>query len=85
MEKHFNVFINYELQIIYIGFVVWDPRNMPEYVEIGDNCIVPKHKGNGYGKLQLQEAINEIIINDVKKNEFSPQANMKYPRVLHVH
>jgi len=50
-----------------IGFVAWDPRNMPEYVEIGDNCIVSKHKGNGYGKLQLQEAINRITENDVKK------------------
>lgn len=40
-----------------IGFVAWDPRNMPEYVEIGDNCIVSKHKGNGYGKLQLQIGI----------------------------
>lgn len=50
-----------------IGFVAWDPRNMPEYAEIGDNCIVSKHKGNGYGKLQLQEAINRITRNDVKK------------------
>ena len=50
-----------------IGFVAWDPRNMPEYAEIGDNCIVSKYKGNGYGKLQLQEAINRITQNDVKK------------------
>lgn len=50
-----------------IGFVAWDPRNMPEYAEIGDNCIVSKHKGNGYGKLQLREAINRITQNDVKQ------------------
>ncbi|ADL52962.1 GNAT family N-acetyltransferase [Clostridium cellulovorans] len=50
-----------------IGFVVWDPRNMPEYAEIGHNCIVPKYKGNGYGKIQLQEAVNRIIQNDVRK------------------
>lgn len=50
-----------------IGFVSWDPRNMPEYAEIGHNCIVSKHKGNGYGKMQLQEAINIIIQNNVKK------------------
>lgn len=50
-----------------IGFVVWDPRNMPEYAEIGHNCIASKHKSNGYGKIQLQEAVNRITQNDVKK------------------
>jgi len=50
-----------------IGFIGWDPRNMPEYVEIGHNCIAVKHKGKGYGKIQLQEAINRIVQNDVKK------------------
>lgn len=43
-----------------IGFVSWDPRNRPEYVEIGHNCILTKYKGNGYGKLQMKEAINRI-------------------------
>ncbi|GGF86288.1 hypothetical protein GCM10010912_34480 [Paenibacillus albidus] len=50
-----------------IGFVSWDPRNMPEYAEIGHNCIASKHKGKGYGKMQLQEAVNRIIRNDVRK------------------
>lgn len=50
-----------------IGFVSWDPRNMPVYAEIGYNCIASKHKGNGYGKIQLQEAINRVIQNDVIK------------------
>lgn len=50
-----------------IGFIAWDPRNMPEYAVIGDNCIVTEHKGKGYGKLQLQEAINRITQYDVKK------------------
>jgi ribosomal protein S18 acetylase RimI-like enzyme len=50
-----------------IGFVLWDPRNMPEYAEIGYNCIVSKHKSNGYGKIQLQEAVNRITQNDVRK------------------
>lgn len=50
-----------------IGFVSWDPRNMPEYVEIGYNCIATKYKGKGYGKLQLQEAVNRIIQSDLKK------------------
>jgi ribosomal protein S18 acetylase RimI-like enzyme len=50
-----------------IGFVFWDPRNMPEYAEIGHNCIASKHKSNGYGKIQLQEAVNRITQNDVRK------------------
>ena len=50
-----------------IGFVSWDPRNLPEHVIIGHNCIASKYKGKGYGKLQLQEAINRITKNSVKK------------------
>lgn len=43
-----------------IGFICWDPRNSPEYVEIGHNGIKTKFKGNGFGKLQLQEAVYRI-------------------------
>jgi ribosomal protein S18 acetylase RimI-like enzyme len=50
-----------------IGFVSWDPRKMPQYAEVGHNCIATKHKGNGYGKIQLQEAVNRILQNHVKK------------------
>jgi ribosomal protein S18 acetylase RimI-like enzyme len=50
-----------------IGFVSWDPRNMPKYAEIGHNCIASKHKSNGYGKIQLQEGVNRITQNDVRK------------------
>ena len=50
-----------------IGFISWDLRNMPAYAEIGHNCIATKHKGNGYGKAQLREAVNRIIQNKVEK------------------
>jgi ribosomal protein S18 acetylase RimI-like enzyme len=40
---------------------------MPDYAEIGHNCIVSKYKGNGYGIMQLHEAVNRIAQNDVKK------------------
>lgn len=51
-----------------IGHISWNPKNRPDYVEIGHNCILTKYKGNGYGKLQLQEAIRRIIqYNDLKK------------------
>ncbi len=43
-----------------IGHISWDPRNMPEYVTLGHNCIASKYKGKGYGKRQLQEAIDRI-------------------------
>ena len=43
-----------------IGFVSWDPRHLPEYVEVGHNCIAAKHKGNGYGKAQMREAVRRI-------------------------
>lgn len=43
-----------------IGLISWDPRNQPDYVAIGHNCIRAKYKGNGYGKAQLNEALNRI-------------------------
>jgi hypothetical protein len=36
-----------------IGFVTWDPRNMPEYVEIGHNGIREKYKRQGYVRQSL--------------------------------
>lgn len=50
-----------------IGFISWDPRKMPEYTEIGHNCIASKYKGCGYGKIQLQEAVNRIVQNNPQK------------------
>ena len=43
-----------------VGFVTWDPRSRPEYVEIGHNGIREHCKGCGYGRLQLEEAIRRI-------------------------
>lgn len=43
-----------------IGFVTWDPRKRPEYVEIGHNAIREAYKGRGYGRMQLSEAIRRI-------------------------
>lgn len=50
-----------------IGFVSWDPRNLPISAEIGHNCIVTKYKGNGYGKRQMQKAIQCIIAQGAEK------------------
>ena len=44
-----------------IGFVTWDPRHRPDYVEIGHNGIRGKYKGRRYGRLQLLEALRRIM------------------------
>lgn len=43
-----------------IGFVTWDPRYIPDYVEIGHNGIRSAYKRKGYGHMQLEEAIRRI-------------------------
>ena len=43
-----------------IGFVTWDPRHRPDYVEVGHNGIREQYKGRGYGRLQLEEALRRI-------------------------
>ncbi|MFO7448294.1 MAG: GNAT family N-acetyltransferase [Ignavibacteriaceae bacterium] len=40
-----------------IGFVSWDPRNIPEEGIIGQNCILPAFRGKGYGKKQIEKVI----------------------------
>ena len=50
-----------------IGFVTWNPTNIPISAEIGHNCIAVKYKGNGYGKRQMQEAVKRIIAQGAEK------------------
>ena len=45
-----------------IGFITWDPRNRPEYVEIGHNGIREKYKKQGYGHKQLEEAVRRMLV-----------------------
>ncbi|MCL2558990.1 MAG: GNAT family N-acetyltransferase [Turicibacter sp.] len=59
-----------------IGVVMWDPRELPERATIGHNGIIPKYKGNGFGKLQLQEAINRILQAGAKKIEVSTNLDL---------
>ncbi|TCL55889.1 ribosomal protein S18 acetylase RimI-like enzyme [Kineothrix alysoides] len=64
-----------------IGHISWDPRNIPEYVTIGHNCIATEHKGNGYGKRQLKEAIGRIkTYNGLKKIVVETNSNLVAPR-----
>lgn len=69
-----------------VGHISWDPRNRPNFVEIGHNCIISKYKGNGYGKIQLQEAIRRIKEYGVKRiivttNELMIPAQKNYESV----
>ena len=50
-----------------IGFVTWHPSKLRKTAEVGHNCIATKYKGNGYGKLQMQEAVRRIIEQGAKK------------------
>lgn len=64
-----------------IGFVTWDPRNAPGYVEIGHNGIRSAYKGRGYGHMQLQEAIDRIRTYDgLKKIIVCTNSNLVAPR-----
>lgn len=64
-----------------IGFVTWDPRNLPEYVEIGHNGIRSAYKRKGYGRLQLQEAICRIrSYDDLKKIIVWTNSNFVAPK-----
>ena len=43
-----------------IGFVTWDPRQLPDLIEVGHNCIAAAHKGKGYGRRQMREAVRRM-------------------------
>lgn len=69
-----------------VGHITWDPRNRPDFVEIGHNLILTKYKGNKYGKFQLQEAIRRIKEYNVKRiivttNELLLPAQKNYESV----
>ena len=63
-----------------IGFVTCDPRNAPEYVEIGHNGIRSAYKRKGYGQLQLKEAIHRIKSYGLKRIIVSTNSNFVAPR-----
>lgn len=44
-----------------IGFVTWDPRNRPEYVEIGHNGIREKYKRQGYGQNKIYRKLRREV------------------------
>lgn len=74
------------LQETPIGFVSWNPTKLPEYTEVGHNCILTQYKGNGYGKCQMREAVRRIIAQGAEKiivctNEICVPAQHTYESV----
>ena len=43
-----------------VGFMSWDPRHVPGYIDIGHNCIIRSRKGRGLGKQQLSYGLEKI-------------------------
>ncbi len=43
-----------------VGFASWDSRCGPACGVIGHNCVLPEHRGRGYGKSQIQEVLRRF-------------------------
>lgn len=69
-----------------VGFGSYDPRKEPEIGIIGDNVVLPEFRGNGYGKIQIQEILRifkkkwpvKKVIVSTGDNEFSIPAQKQY-------
>ena len=54
-----------------IGLGSFDPRQKPEYGDIGHNCILPEFQGQGFGKLQINEILNRLRERGIEKARVS--------------
>ncbi len=61
------------LDEIPVGFVSWDPRNYPEFVIIGHNCVLPQFRKKGIGKTQLKYALEYLMDIGFKKARVSTE------------
>ncbi len=43
-----------------IGLMTWDPREAPDVIRIGHNCIVPEFQERGFGEWQLEAAMRHF-------------------------
>ncbi|MBN2207663.1 MAG: GNAT family N-acetyltransferase [Candidatus Aminicenantes bacterium] len=67
-----------------VGFLSWDPRGMPESIEIGHNCIVAACQGRGLGREQLARGLEimrqkrplKIVVKTGAGDFFSPARRM---------
>ncbi|RPI02564.1 MAG: GNAT family N-acetyltransferase [Ignavibacteriae bacterium] len=49
-----------------IGFSSFDPRRGPSFGVIGHNCILPKFRGQGFGKRQIQETLRRLKMRSIR-------------------
>ena len=50
-----------------IGFGAFDPRRGPEIGVIGQNCILPPRRGQGFGQLQIREILRRMRDRQIRK------------------
>jgi GNAT superfamily N-acetyltransferase len=50
-----------------VGLASYDSRNYPEYGVIGQNCILPKFRGKGFGAQQIRELLRIFQKDGVQK------------------
>ena len=50
-----------------IGFSSFDPRCGPSFGIIGHNCILPKFRGQGFGKNQIYETLRRLRLRSIRK------------------
>ncbi len=63
------------LEDVPVGFASWDPRNHPNFVLIGHNCILPNYQKRGFGRLQILEMLNRFKTMKFKKVKTSTGTN----------
>jgi GNAT superfamily N-acetyltransferase len=49
-----------------IGFSSFDPRRGPSFGVIGHNCILPRFRGRGFGKNQIQETLRRLKVLSIR-------------------
>jgi GNAT superfamily N-acetyltransferase len=50
-----------------IGFSSFDPRRGPLFGIIGHNCILPRFRGQGFGKHQIRETLRRLKMRSIRK------------------
>lgn len=58
-----------------IGFGSFDPRQKPALGIIGHNCIVPKYRGQGFGKKQIVEILRRFGEIGIRKAQATTNDN----------
>ncbi len=54
------VFLSWHVGAL-VGFASFDPRQAPEIGVIGHNCILPRFRGRGFGRQQVNEILDRFM------------------------